>query len=290
MKRKTKNTLKTIAMAVLGVGAIVGGASLINNMVGTDEDLKTIHPIFEVGGLNETGGFEETDKTIYTKDAFECQGLEIKLDFDNTIDYQVFFYESDGDFVSASELLSGNKKFDVPLTASHARIEITPTWSEMGDDYDTEKEQVIKWYQTSKYSSQMEIKVNKEQEELNIPYEGNNQFVYNEAVDLVMGNGTSGFASSNNGNGAYNATNLVSTINCSNICIKIDLDLLEDVKLCMFTETGYISGLALSKHDYQETIFGGDLYITLTNPTECEGICLYSEKTVNFSNVEIYVW
>ena len=110
MKRKTKNTLKTILLSALGIGAIVGGVSLINNMVGNDEDLKTIHPIFEVGGLDEaTGKYVDDDGTIYTKEAFECLGLEIKLDFDNTIDYQVFFYETDGDFVSSSEVMSGNQ-------------------------------------------------------------------------------------------------------------------------------------------------------------------------------------
>ena len=164
MKRKTKNTLKTIAMAVLGVGAIVGSASLINNMVGADEDLKTIHPIFEVGGLDETTGkYVEDDGTIYTKEAFKCQGLEIKLDFDNMVDYQVFFYEEDGDFISATNVLSGNAVLDVPLTSTHARIEATPQWSEMGEDYEDEDKQVIKWYNVTKYSSQMEVKVNKEQ-------------------------------------------------------------------------------------------------------------------------------
>ena len=166
MKRKTKNTLKTIALAVLGVGAIVGGASLINNMVGNDEDLKTIHPIFEVGGLDETTGkYVEDDGTIYTKEAFECQGLEIKLDFDNTIDYQVFYYISDGTYLSSTNVLSGNRDLTIPSFATHARIEITPNWDEMGEDYKKDKDQVIKWYEVSKYSSQMEIKVDKDQDQ-----------------------------------------------------------------------------------------------------------------------------
>ena len=166
MKRKTKQTLKTILLSALGIGAIVGVASGINTLVEKkDEDLKVIHPVFEIGGLNEADGkYEKSDKTLYTKTAFECQGLEIKLDFDNTIKYQVFFYESDGDYLSSTEVFDGNKDIDVPLLATHARLELTPKWDEMGENYDTEKEQVVKWYETIKYSSQLEIKVNKEQE------------------------------------------------------------------------------------------------------------------------------
>ena len=168
MKYKTKQTLKTILLSALGIGAIVGVTSGINTLVEKkDEELKVIHPVFEIGGLNEADGkYEKSDKTLYTKNAFECQGLEIKLDFDNTIKYQVFFYESDGDYLGSTEVFDGNEDIDVPLFASHARIELTPNWAEMGEDYDTEKEQIVKWYETIKYGSQLEVKVNKEQVEV----------------------------------------------------------------------------------------------------------------------------
>ena len=60
------------------------------------------------------------------------------------IKYQVFYYEADGDFISASNVISGNQNLDVPLFATHARIEITPNWNEMGDDYKDSKNQEIK--------------------------------------------------------------------------------------------------------------------------------------------------
>ena len=164
MKRKRKRTLKTILLSVLGVGAIVGVASGINTLVEKqDEDLKTIHPLFEVGCLNSEGKYEETEKAIYTKTAFECQGLEVKLDFDNTIDYQVFFYESDGDFISATNVLTDDSELDVPILATHARLVVTPNWLEMGEEYEDSDDRVIKWYETAKYSSQLELKVNKKQ-------------------------------------------------------------------------------------------------------------------------------
>ena len=57
MKRKTKQTLKTLALSVLGIGAIVGACAGINALVEKQEtELKTIHPTFEIGGLRETDG------------------------------------------------------------------------------------------------------------------------------------------------------------------------------------------------------------------------------------------
>ena len=106
------------------------------------EKLKTIIPIFVFGGLKtEDGKYEETDGSIYTKQAFECQGLEIELDFDNTIKYQVFYYEDDGDFISSTDVLLGNQELSVPFMATHARLEITPNWAEMGEDYKDTKNQ-----------------------------------------------------------------------------------------------------------------------------------------------------
>ena len=165
MKRKTKQTLKTLALSVLGIGALVGVASGINTLAEKqDTELKTIYPTFEVGGLKDADGkYEESTATIYTKDAFECQGLEIALDFDNNIKYQVFYYENDGDFVSCTDVLLGNQDLSVPLSATHARIEVTPNWSEMGEDYAKEKDQEIKWYEVAKYATQLDIKVNDEQ-------------------------------------------------------------------------------------------------------------------------------
>ena len=160
MKRKTKQTLKMVALGVVGLGAVVGAASVLGNLRSEDDGLKTIHPTFEVGGLNDADGkYEETKLSIYTKDAFECKGLDIDLDFDNNIKYQVFYYEADGDFISASQVLEGNQDLSLPALATHARLEITPIWK----DNVKEKDQEIKWYQVAKYATQLDIKVDEDQ-------------------------------------------------------------------------------------------------------------------------------
>ena len=141
--------LVTIAGAVFGVSALAKYAK---------EEQKTIKPAFSVGGLTEAGVYEETDDMIYTKDAFEAKGLEIKLDFDSNVKYQVFFYDELDKFISCTEVYTESQDVVVPLD-SRARLEVTPIW---GADAPLEKQ--IKWYETAKYANQLEIRVDKRQE------------------------------------------------------------------------------------------------------------------------------
>ena len=164
MKYKTKRNLKTILLAVLGIGIVVGAGTGIAKLVEEkEEELIKIYPVFEVGGLDSDGKFEESKTTLYTKEAFKCQGLDIKLDFDSTSSYQVFYYDEDMQFTNATDVLTSAYELDVDEDVFYARLEITPLWNEMGEDYKDSKNRVVKWYETTKYSSQIEVKVNKEQ-------------------------------------------------------------------------------------------------------------------------------
>ena len=40
--------------------------------------------------LTDDGRFKESDESIYTKNAFECQGLDVEIDFDKNISYQIY--------------------------------------------------------------------------------------------------------------------------------------------------------------------------------------------------------
>lgn len=162
MKRKTKNTLKTIALAVVGVGAIVGSVGIINSFVDkSNQDMKDIHPVFEVGGIDELGKYEAVENSIYTKEAFECQGLEVKVEFDSTINYEVFYYDVNANYLSSTGVQVGNLDCNVPDSATHARIEITPNWEKL--EIEKEDEQVVKWYEVAKYAEQLNLRVFKDQ-------------------------------------------------------------------------------------------------------------------------------
>lgn len=155
-----KGKVKKIVAIVLGLVAVAGAVFGVSALAKyAKEEQKTIKPTFSVGGLTETGVYEETDDTIYTKDSFEAKGLEIKLDFDSNVKYQVFFYDELDKFISCTEVYTESQDIRVPICPVRARLEITPIW---GADAPLEKE--IKWYETAKYANQVEIRVDKRQE------------------------------------------------------------------------------------------------------------------------------
>ena len=159
LKRKTKQILSIIMVCVIAFGAICGFSTLTGKL---DEDMKIITPTFEVGGLdNTTGKYVETDGSIYTKESFECQGLTIKLDFDSQVKYQVFYYDELDEYIGeCTAEYDESVELVVPEGAKFARVKVTPVW---GADV-KEKERVVEWYETLKYSTQLQISVLKDQE------------------------------------------------------------------------------------------------------------------------------
>lgn len=153
MKIKTKGLFKKIALVLAAVAAITAVGFGVKAIVDyTKNDLKKITPSFEVGNLGADGKYVNDKSTLYTKEAFACEGLQIKLDFDNQINYEVYFYDNLDNLVTKSETLSSSQVF--PLKAGYARIVITPT-----DDDDNK----ISWTEKLSYPRQMTIKVNKNQ-------------------------------------------------------------------------------------------------------------------------------
>ena len=150
-KKRSFKILACVLAVILALGTIlVAGVSLKKS-----DDRQTVTPSFAVGGLNAQGKYFETNASIYTKNAFQCEGLEVKLDFDAEVKYQVFYYNDLDIYVSASEEYSVSQKLDVPSTATHARLVVTPVWEA---DVDVE-DRVCHWYDVYKYSSQLEISV-----------------------------------------------------------------------------------------------------------------------------------
>lgn len=155
MRNKTKKTLKGIGLGALAVATLIGGVAAINHFTNrADEDgLVKVHLNYDIGGLDSNGEYEETEESIYTKNAFESQGLKVEVDFDSTIDYELFFYDQYGDFISSTGKLEKNFDGELPFNATHTRIEITPQEDEDG----------IKWYEKNGYASQLTIKVDENQ-------------------------------------------------------------------------------------------------------------------------------
>ena len=155
MRRNKKGLLGKFAVIALALGAILGVAHLISK---NDEDLRTQRVTFNVGGLNENGKYAESENSLYTKKSFDCKGLKIELDFDADIEYQVFFYDENDNFVESSERLSSGQTFEDVEDHVKARIVIYPNWNDVKVE-----DQKINIFNKVTYTSQMKILVAKEQ-------------------------------------------------------------------------------------------------------------------------------
>lgn len=150
---KVKGIIRKVALALAGLCALgavgFGVAKLVE--FATD-DLKTITPAFDVGNLGADGKYVDDESTLYTKEAFECDGLQIKLDFDNQIEYQIYFYDDLDNFIESTEVLSA--AYSETVHDGYARIVIMPT---------NDEDEKISLTERVTYPGQMTIKVAKEQ-------------------------------------------------------------------------------------------------------------------------------
>ena len=81
--KQTRKEILSIGLGILlTVGAVIGISALTSK---SEETTKEINPTYAIGGLTEDGKYLETEESIYTKDAFECQGLDIDLDFKSNV-------------------------------------------------------------------------------------------------------------------------------------------------------------------------------------------------------------
>ena len=153
---KGKSIIKRVALALAGVAALTAVGFGVKAIVDyTKNDLKTISPSFEVGNLGADGKFVDDESTLYTKEAFACEGLQVKLDFDNQINYQVFYYDILDNYVSTLSVLAESSGLAVPINAAYARLVIIPTNDEDGK---------ISWTEKISYPKQMSVKVSKNQD------------------------------------------------------------------------------------------------------------------------------
>lgn len=158
MKRRKKWTLRRIlslGLAVLMIVGVVAGIAAVTKRLTADQ--KTISPTFERGGIDEKGKAFETNGSLYTPEAFEAKGLEIKLDFDAHLSYQIFWYDEHDVFKSCTEVMTSGGEWFTPANC-RARIMLIPLWDELDDD-DNE----IAWYEKWTYTSGIEIRVDKDQ-------------------------------------------------------------------------------------------------------------------------------
>lgn len=201
--KKTWKNILVIGLAVITlIGAIVGLTALFRK---SEETTKEISPSWAIGGLTETGAYLKTKESIYTKDAFECKGLNVKIDFDNNVSYRIFFYDYDDNFVSSTSKLTANYNEDIDVLVKSARIVITPN-----DD------SKISWYEKNSYAKQLTISVDKEQPGLALNF---NRIRLGDETTFTLDSGCYYNANGRNELADYNSYVFVATGSC---CFYLD--------------------------------------------------------------------
>ena len=185
MKYKTKSIVRKIAFILAGIAALGLLAFGIKAIVDyTKNDLKKITPAFEVGNLGADGKYVNDESTLYTKEAFGCYGLQVKPDFDSTVNYQIFYYDILDNYISSTEVLSEGYGGVAPVNGAYARLVIEPREDEDGKISLTER---------VKYPMQLTVKVKKNQDINNrfINFKGRCMEVVNDTDSLVFTNNMS---------------------------------------------------------------------------------------------------
>ena len=157
--KKAKKYLVPVLAILVAILVLSGFFGLTSN-VKIDDDYVKVNPTYSVGGLTDYGKFDDVKDSLYTKEVFECKGIEVQLDFDADITYEIYFYDEDENFVSKTEELSSSYKDECPEEAVYARIVIHPTFDE--DDKEPSISFIDRIY--NNYKKQLTIKVLADQE------------------------------------------------------------------------------------------------------------------------------
>ena len=154
IKAKTKGIIKIVALLLAGLcalGAIGFGIAKLVQFLQTDYE--KVSPKWEVGNLGTDGKYVEDECAIYTKDAFQSDGLIITPAFDNNIQYKVYYYDEVGNFLESTDKL--DNKYEGDKVDAYARIVIIPENDEDGK---------IGLFEKGKYADQLTIEVLKDQD------------------------------------------------------------------------------------------------------------------------------
>ena len=153
-QKSTKSKVMCI-VTVLLILALVGAVIGLSVSLSRSASAKVGGEVYSVGVISaETGDVDsKKDTSIYTRKDLSVDGLKCTLEKDAKITYQIFYYDKDGKFISASGMLSAD--FDgkgIPETAKTCKIMITPTNDEDGK---------VSLVEVLGYAAQLTVVVNK---------------------------------------------------------------------------------------------------------------------------------
>lgn len=132
-KHKTADAVKWVVVFLLVIG-LIGAVVTLFVMLDRQTTVTEIGAeAYTIATLDENGEQTEGDTSIVMRDTFTTDGLKVELADEASVTYQLFFYDGEGNFISATGDLSAD--FDgsaIPENAETAKIVITPTADEDG--------------------------------------------------------------------------------------------------------------------------------------------------------------
>ena len=127
-KSKTKKILKGILIGAVVVTLISLFTTLFVKLDRQTTTTKIGGEAYSIGAIDvDTGDVLETSTSIYLRKAVTIDGLKCELAEDAKITYQLFFFNEDGDFLAATDVLTSDFDGNVPDGAESVKIVITPT-------------------------------------------------------------------------------------------------------------------------------------------------------------------
>jgi hypothetical protein len=123
-----KGKIATVIGIIVAVLLAVVATTLVLKFAVGFSTTKTLSASdYSIGAINAQGKVVEDDGSIYTKDYFTTEGLDIRFNEEGKVSYQLYFYDEDKDFLSSTtSLTTGYSEEDVSEDAEYFRIVITP--------------------------------------------------------------------------------------------------------------------------------------------------------------------
>ena len=153
-KLKIRNTIVFILIGAI-VLALLGGLAV--GFTNETDNLSSLS--FTRGSLDDAGKYVKDNTALYTKSAFECQGLKVEPDFECDLTYDVYLYDEDKAFLEAIKGLEDTYSLGVNPLAVYARIVIHP---EIPEDVDADEFE-IKWHEVSGIANKLTVTIDRKQ-------------------------------------------------------------------------------------------------------------------------------
>lgn len=121
-----KNKKFTICIIVVSILLLVGILGLCLRM-GLSQTYTTLSATdYQVGALDENGAFVKNAGSFVTKEFHDVEGLSIKVEKKAELSYQIYFYDAEEKFVSATNSFGVTYNGIIPEKAELFKIVINP--------------------------------------------------------------------------------------------------------------------------------------------------------------------